>query len=208
MVVCFIHLSSSPSQLEMTDQQLQPHTRDETMFWNMLRLPSHHVQKTACSDYGRHCPDNGEQNHNVFDRPSNTLPECVADANGEFGSGALEQPPDGSSSLVVEFEYQVQTTLSQTPTVLEAEDSALRRVERSVSDALVEIMFSGTQCTVPPVVMSGDKQNTTSAAATTEDPDTRWRRRRDLQGYSYWYQLTGFQEEPVDAILPGTEGGA
>ena len=186
----------------MTDQ---PHTKDETMFWNMLRLPNYQ-QKTACTDYGRHCPENGEYNHNVFDRPSNTLPECVADANGAFGSGALEQPPDGSSSLVVEFEYQVQTTLSQTVGVLEAEDSALRRVERSVSDALVEIMFSGTQCTVPPVVMSGDKQNSTSAA--TEDPDTRFRRRRDLQGYSYWYQLTGFQEEPVDQILPGTEGGA
>lgn len=149
------------------------------------------IKATACEAYGRHCGSSGEYNHNVFNRPSNTLPVCETDASGNFGSGTLDASSNDGVEYVVNFEYQVQTTLSQTVARLNSENSPLQEIEKAISDAVVEGLFSGSQCTVPAVIKSGD--------------NTR-RRQRYLQSYSD--QLSGLRTEPMDEVLPGSAGGA
>ena len=178
-----------------THPSILPLRKRQMGFWNML--------KSACSDYGRHCSEFGEQNHNVFSRPSNTLPVCVTDENGSFGSGVPGEAQNGESEFVVEFEYQVQTTLSQTVARLRQDDSALSRVERAISDAVVESLFSGNRCTVPPAtsaMKSGEAAEDNGPGATRRRKAT-----RALQ-YSYYDQLTGFREDPQDQVVLGSEG--
>lgn len=146
--------------------------------------------KTACNAYGRHCSSDSELNHNVFTRPSNTLPECVLDDKTQaFGSGTVIDH-DGSEFLV-EYEYQIQTTLSQNVVGLNDEnDSALRRVENAMAQALVRSLFGGVSCTVSPVIKQlGNVRS----------------RRRKLR--PYFEQLSGFRSEPIDQVLLGSEGG-
>jgi len=173
-------------------------------FINMLK-------STACQTYGRHCSDNGEQNHNVFFRPSNTLPVCATDSNGDFGSSIENGIPH-----IVEFEYQVQTTLSQT--VGKLNTVTLRDIERSISDTVVEGLFAGMQCTVPAVVKSGSTETAEDDGDGDGAPSLRHRSQRNLRylqqqpeeqsRYYYSDQLSGLSAEPQDMVLPGSAGGA
>jgi len=170
------------------------------MFQTFLNM----LKSTACQTYGRHCSGDGEQNHNVFFRPSNTLPVCETDGDGAFGTSI-----DNGIPHTVEFKYQVQTTLSQT--VGKLNTATLRDIEKSISDTVVEGLFAGMQCTVPAVVKSG-------ATESAEDGEPSLRRRstrRDLRylqqeqsRYYYSDQLSGLSAEPQDMVLPGSAGGA
>ena len=157
------------------------------------------LKGTACEDYGRHCSEEGENNSNVFYRPSNTLPVCETDASGNFGTGTLDVSSNDSTEddveHVVNFEYQVQTALNLTVARLDAADSPLYAIEKAISDTVLKGLFSGSQCTVPPAIKSRDQ--------------TRQRRlrRRSLQLY-YSDQLSGLRSAPADKVLPGAAGGA
>lgn len=95
---------------------------------------------------------------------------CVADDDGNFGridgdggyadtadhnsssSGGSQNNEDGSGKvLVVEYQYEIQTTLGMSATKLVlrgGDDNALLELEKALADLLVADLFQGTLCEI------------------------------------------------------------
>lgn len=173
------------------------------------------LRGTACEDYGRHCAEDGEYNSNVFYRPSNTLPVCETDETGDFGTGTLDASSNDSKEddveHVVQFVYQIQTTLDMTVARLNKANSPLQSIEKALSDTVLAGLFSGSQCTVPPAIKARDQTRHRRLGQATfqlqHQPQQHHPSRRHLQLY-YSDQLSGLRAAPADEVLPGTAGGA
>lgn len=164
-----------------------------------------------CQEEGRHCHPFPEQNHNVFNRSDNDdavvsvkRSSCTSDAAGAFGSASninnattVFQRAAVNDFFLVEFQYQVQTSLSQTVPSLLSNASALLSIEKAVSDLLVATFFEGC--------------NDATTAASAEHTGA-WQRRRDHVRLQQSQEssddgLTGLTAAPADRILPGLAGG-
>ena len=173
------------------------------------------LRGTACEDYGRHCAEDGEYNSNVFYRPSNTLPVCETDETGDFGTGTLDASSNDSKEddveHVVQFVYQIQTTLDMTVARLNKANSPLQSIEKALSDTVLAGLFSGSQCTVPPAIKARDqtRHRRLGQAPPRQQLQSQHHHpsRRHLQLY-YSDQLSGLRSAPADEVLPGTAGGA
>jgi hypothetical protein len=178
------------------------------------------IHRRTCESGDRHCDPTPEQDQdNIFERnrhtsdpPTNdvntTTSEngsqdsyCTSDSSGSYSvRNAIASNNTQATNLVVQFQYQVQTTLSETVTDLQSNSSALLAIEKAISDILVASFFE--EC-----------RNATTAnelsVVTTKKSGIR-RKRRDLVRIRRNQEvdlLTGVAAAPPDRLLPGRSAG-
>jgi hypothetical protein len=185
------------------------------------------IHRRTCESGDRHCDPTPEQDQdNIFERnrhnsdpPTNdvntTASEngsqdsyCTSDSSGSFSVSSDDTNNSSEATdLVVQFQYQVQTALSETVTDLQSNSSALLAIEKAISDILVASFFE--EC-----------RNTTTASE-LRLVTTIWsgfrRKRRDLirirrnqdstVGSGEVDLLTGVAATPSDRLLPGRAAG-
>lgn len=199
-----------------------------------------------CSEGDRHCQPVPEQNlnttstgsassgnltnstddSNIFNRTDVTAgsknASCASDSNGLYKSNSSNKQNNSSnngSDLVVVFQYQVQTSRSQTVISLQSNMSALLVIEKAISDLLVGNLF-------------GDCASDRDVRRRSRDLDVA-RQQRDVPYYQNQYKsrhhpsdsenirrrtveqfnasnvgsLTGLSAAPADRLLPGRAAG-
>lgn len=148
---------------------------------------------------------------------------CVADSNGNFGAST------GPFMEQILYQYQIQTTLTMTPQLLNA--GVLKGLETALSNLLVPDLFQAGQCTAVRRQLWGDQEQVIATPPTTTNhhhhhdeppprnaPFSHVRRQRQLQAASLptvapstitasSSSLTGLQAAPPDVLAPGIAGG-
>jgi hypothetical protein len=185
------------------------------------------IHRRTCESGDRHCDPSPEQNQdNIFDRNRHNIDPPTNDINtttSENGSqdsyctsdssGSYSVSKDGTSNnsqatdLVVQFQYQVQTTLSETVTDLQSNSSALLAIEKAISDILVASFFE--ECHNATTASELRVVTTTRSGIRRKRRDLiRIRRNQDTAiGSGEVDLLTGVAATPPDRLLPGRAAG-
>jgi len=141
-----------------------------------------HCTEIIDPDQRRHCSDPREHNSNIFAQEIDPEPDtaCVTDEAGDFGYTSSSS----SYREVVEYQYEVQTTLAMTAPELNG--NVLGQLEKALADYLVPELFQGPLCEVDAFREQQDEGE--GGSGSLDD-------------------LTGLSSDPADALAPGVEAG-
>jgi hypothetical protein len=182
-----------------------------------------------CSSNDRHCHTATEVNfHNIFNRTddnnnasdnenkttafennddTNDDNDCIvptSDNNGSYtamNSGNIENQTNSTAELIVQFQYQVQTSLSVPDLLL-----GLPSIEKAMSDILVRDFFSSCSTTASSSNSADIRSNNRHRyrrRGKASHVHTTQRRVNDGTNTTVWY---GLMMSPEDRILPGLAG--
>jgi hypothetical protein len=113
----------------------------------------------------------------------------------------------------VEFQYQIQTSISQTPQVLNGPSSPLKAIEIKISNVLAQSFFRDADC----MAVSSTTSTTTSTSSSSELFQQQGGNEPSQTGPSTHqvvtinttvppYPILGLSAAPADEILPGLDG--
>jgi len=154
-----------------------------------------------------------DTNSNDGGSPLGSDEKCVSDEDGNYN------PPNSSSSSssssptslaeydqIVEYQYEVQTTLDMSASELTGE--ALRKLEKTLSDLLVADLFKGFSCeTTTSTVVTEVQDNKDDFAAVGEESDGSDGGITSEGGGKASMDLTGLSAKPGDELAPGVQAG-